>query len=310
MEIKNNKLSGDLTEFRLSPNRGAPFAPPAPDTIVIHFTAGGSLESSVQTLSDETSKASAHVVVGRDGKIVQLVPFDTVAWHAGVSSFQGRTGFNRFSIGIEIDNAGRLTQTASGGFMTWFMKPIDKADAVQAVHRSETVATWWHAYTEVQIAKTFELCTLLIRAYNITSIVGHEEIAPSRKTDPGPAFPLDRLRDRLLGTRRDEIGSAHLEVGVISAALLNARAEPSTSSTVLGTPLPRGTSVQIVEARQGWLRIISPRPAWVKEEHVLREMIDFPSFAADGRPDSGGDERPGGGGGGGRPGGGGGEHRP
>jgi N-acetylmuramoyl-L-alanine amidase len=301
MEIKNNRLSGDLTEFRLSPNRGAPFAAPAPDTIVIHFTAGSSLESSVQTLSNEASKASVHVVVGRDGKIVQLVPFDTVAWHAGVSNFQGRTGFNRFSIGIEIDNAGRLTQTASGSFMTWFMKPIGAADAIQAVHRNEAVATWWHAYTEAQIDKVFELCRLLIGAYNITSIVGHEEIAPSRKTDPGPAFPLDRLRDRLLGTRRDEIGSAHLEVGVISAALLNARAEPSTSSTVLGTPLPRGTSVQIVEARQGWLRIISPRPAWVKEEHVLREMIDFPSFAADGRPDSGGDERPGGGGGGGRP---------
>jgi hypothetical protein len=61
---------------------------------------------------------------------------------------------------------------------------------------------------------------------------------------------------------------------------------------VLGTPLPRGTAVQIAESRPGWLRIVSPLPAWLKEEHVLREMIEFPSFAADLRPDSGGEGRP------------------
>jgi N-acetylmuramoyl-L-alanine amidase len=272
MQIANNKLTGDQARFQLSPNHGAAFKAPGPDTLVIHFTAGASLESSVRSLSDPASKASAHVVVGRDGKIVQLVPFDTVAWHAGVSSFQGRTGFNRFSIGIEIDNAGRLTQTASGDFVTWFMKPIAKADAVQAVHRNESAATWWHAYTETQIDRVFELCALLIGTYDIKLIVGHEEITPGRKTDPGPAFPLDRLRDRLLGTHRNEEGAADLAAGVITASLLNARAEPSTSASVLGT-LPRGTPVQVVESRRGWLRIVSPVAAWVKDEHVKRERI-------------------------------------
>lgn len=272
MKITNNKLTGDQTEFQPSPNHGAAFKAPGPDTLVIHFTAGASLDSSVRSLSDPASKASAHVVVGRDGKIVQLVPFDTVAWHAGVSSFQGRTGFNRFSIGIEIDNAGRLTQTASGDFVTWFMKPIAGTDAVQAVHRNESIATWWHAYTETQIDKIFELCALLVRTYAIKLIVGHEEITPGRKTDPGPAFPLDRLRDRLLGTHRNEEGSADLAAGMVSASLLNARAEPSTSAAVLGT-LPRGTPVQIVESRKGWLRIVSPMAAWLKEDHVKRERI-------------------------------------
>ena len=294
MKNDNDRLAGDDTVFKLSPNQGAAFKAPNPDTLVIHFTAGASLESSAKTLSDPASKASAHLVIGRDGKIVQLVPFNTVAWHAGVSSFQGRTGFNQYSIGIEIDNAGRLNQTASGDFLTWFGKPIPKSDAVQAMHRNESKATWWHAYTETQIERVFEVCALLVQRYGIKFIVGHEEIAPGRKTDPGPAFPLDRLRDRLLGTGRDEEGAADLEVGVVSAALLNARAEPSTLSAILGQHLQRGTSVQIAESRQGWLRILTPMAAWVKEDFVMRPMPDFPSFAAfgGGGVAPAGDQRP------------------
>jgi N-acetylmuramoyl-L-alanine amidase len=274
MKINKHRLADDNTVFKLSPNHGAAFKTPNPDTLVIHFTAGASLDSSARTLSDPASKASAHLVIGRDGKIAQLVPFDTVAWHAGVSSFQGRTGFNQYSIGIEIDNAGRLSQTASGNFLTWFSKPIPKKDAVQAVHRNESKATWWHAYTETQIERVFEVCALLVERYGIKLIVGHEEIAPGRKTDPGPAFPLDRMRDRLLGTGRNEEGAADLEVGIVSASFLNARAEPSTMGAILGNPLPRGTSVQIAESRQGWLRILTPIPAWVKEDFVTRALPD------------------------------------
>jgi len=204
MDIKNDKLTGTDISFKPSPNHGVKYTAGLPDTIVIHFTAGASLNSSVASLSDPASKASAHVVVGRDGKTVQLVPFDTVAWHAGASTLGDRTGLNKFSIGIEIDNAGRLTQTASGDFLTWFGKRVLKKDAIQGVHRNETSASWWQAYTETQIDCVFELCALLARTYPITAIVGHEEIAPGRKSDPGPAFPLERLRDRLLGEGRRE----------------------------------------------------------------------------------------------------------
>jgi N-acetylmuramoyl-L-alanine amidase len=223
MDIRNHKLSGAGTSFSASPNHGGSFVTSLPDTVVIHFTAGASLESSVKSLSTQGSNASAHVVVGRNGQVVQLVPFDVVAWHAGASSFGNRTGLNKYSIGIEIDNAGRLTQTASSDFLTWFGKRIPQEDAVQGVHRNESQPTWWHAYTEQQIERVSDLVKLLIETYPISVIVGHEEIAPGRKTDPGPAFPLDRLRDRWLGVGRREDAPAPAPV-IAAGAVLPPRA--------------------------------------------------------------------------------------
>lgn len=223
MDIKNDKLTGADISFKASPNHGGAFATGLPDTLVIHFTAGASLSSSVASLCNPTAKASAHVVVGRDGTIVQLVPFDTVAWHAGASTWADRHGLNKFSIGIEIDNAGRLTQTASGDFLTWFGKRVAKKDAIQGMHRNETTPSWWHAYTQEQIDAVFELCALLASEYPIDVLVGHEEIAPGRKSDPGPAFPLDRLRERILGPGRIE--DAPAAVPLVTASL---------SPTVLG----------------------------------------------------------------------------
>jgi N-acetylmuramoyl-L-alanine amidase len=243
MNIQNHKLTGDKVSFSASPNHGARFANGLPDAVVIHFTAGASLESSVRTLSSPDSKASAHVVVGRDGTIVQLVPFDVVAWHAGASSLGNRSGLNKFSIGIEIDNAGRLTQTASGDFMTWFGRRIAREDAVQGVHRNESTPSWWHVFTEQQIERVSELVTLLINTYPIAIVVGHEEIAPGRKSDPGPAFPLDRLRDRWLGAGRQEDAPAPPQPlpvpGPAPVAVAAAIAVPVTAGA--GQPTTGGT---------------------------------------------------------------------
>ena len=76
-----------------------------PDTIVIHATGGSSAESSARYLANKATPVSAHLVIGRRGEIYQLVPFNVIAWHAGKSTHKGRTNLNRYSIGIELDNA-------------------------------------------------------------------------------------------------------------------------------------------------------------------------------------------------------------
>lgn len=81
-----------------------------PEYIVMHYTAGPTAKAAVNTLTNKSAKVSAHLVIGRDGSIFQLVPFNKVAWHAGVSSWEGRTSLNMYSIGIELDNNGRLTR--------------------------------------------------------------------------------------------------------------------------------------------------------------------------------------------------------
>src|SRR5882672_10600458 len=110
--ISNHRVGG--TPFKPSANHGRGFAAGFPDALIIHFTAGASAESSAAWLCNPQAKASAHVVVARDGSIIQLVPFDTVAWHAGASSYGGRSGYNQYSIGIETDYPGRLTRTQGG----------------------------------------------------------------------------------------------------------------------------------------------------------------------------------------------------
>ena len=87
---------------------GGPFEGPNPDTIILHFTDGHTLETAINTLCDREKQVSAHVVVGRDGALVQLVAFDQIAWHAGQSGWGERTQFNRYSLGIEVQNAGKL----------------------------------------------------------------------------------------------------------------------------------------------------------------------------------------------------------
>lgn len=116
-------------------------------------------------------RVSAHVLVRRDGGVTQYVPFHKRAWHAGISRFSGRERCNDYSIGIELEGADDVP------------------------------------YTQRQYRRLAALVRLLMRHYpGITParIVGHSDIAPGRKTDPGPAFDWDRFRSAL-----QPVGSAN-----------------------------------------------------------------------------------------------------
>jgi len=274
MKIHNYLLEGDNAAIKMSPNHGGKFTAANPDTIVIHYTAGRSAESSVNTLCNPKTKASAHLVVGRDGSITQLVPFDTVSWHAGKSSYRGRTGFNKYSIGIEIDNAGRL-EKSGGKYVSWFKKVYEIEDVVEAVHRNENIPGFWHAYTEDQISIVNDICELLIEAYQIGSILGHEEISPKRKSDPGPAFPLDKLRDHLLASDRseedeEEAGGVTVlnNAGLVTASKLNIRRFPNRNSETVSPPLTKGTLVEIVNEHDGWYEVDIKTRGWVKKDYI------------------------------------------
>lgn len=109
-------------------------------------------------------KVSSHLLIRRDGEVIQFVPFDKRAWHAGQSHFQGRENCNDFSIGIELEGA-------------------------------DTVP-----YQPVQYQKLVQLTNTIMQAYPAITkdrIVGHSDIAPGRKTDPGPAFDWKYFRELL-----------------------------------------------------------------------------------------------------------------
>tara|TARA_B100000242_G_scaffold95723_4_gene65495 strand:+ start:1682 stop:2221 length:540 start_codon:yes stop_codon:yes gene_type:complete len=109
-------------------------------------------------------KVSSHILIKRDGKIIQFVPFNKKAWHAGESVFKGRLNCNEFSIGIELEGC-------------------EEDD-----------------FTQNQYKNLVNICLTLFKYYpEITrqNVVGHSEIAPGRKTDPGKNFNWEYLRENL-----------------------------------------------------------------------------------------------------------------
>lgn len=117
-----------------------------------------SLDPYFQTIAE--LQVSAHLFIERDGAITQFVPFDTRAWHAGVSSFQGVANCNDYSIGIELEGCDDI------------------------------------AYTDAQYIALAETARQILADYPLITperIVGHNQIAPERKTDPGEAFDWDRF---------------------------------------------------------------------------------------------------------------------
>ncbi|MBF6058463.1 1,6-anhydro-N-acetylmuramyl-L-alanine amidase AmpD [Thiomicrorhabdus heinhorstiae] len=109
-------------------------------------------------------RVSAHVLIRRDGSIIQFVPFHKRAWHAGVSLFNGRQACNDFSIGIELEGTDRHCYTAS-----------------QYHSLAKLIKSLWRVYPSLRNRH----------------VVGHSEIAPGRKTDPGPCFVWSAM-ERLL----------------------------------------------------------------------------------------------------------------
>lgn len=110
-------------------------------------------------------RVSSHLLIRRDGEVVQFVPFHRRAWHAGVSQFQGRAACNDFSIGIELEGCDD------------------------------------QAYEAVQYSVLGSVTRALMASYpgiSRSCVVGHSDIAPGRKTDPGPAFDWQRYHDLLV----------------------------------------------------------------------------------------------------------------
>lgn len=250
MKIVNHRLMDENDyplPYQSSPNytRGRTLQP---DYIVIHYTAGSSAKNSIDWLCNPTAKASAHIVIGRDGEITQLVNFNKIAWHAGISAWDNKTNINRFSIGIELENAGQLTKQGNN-WVTWFGSTIENNNVMLATHKNRTDECGWHTYTEAQIRACQDLCILLTEKYAIKEIIGHDDICPQRKTDPGPAFPLTNIASQVMGRQTQD---EQLPI-VKTTTHLNIRTGPGTQHSKLEEgPLPTHTAVLVLEKVNNW----------------------------------------------------------
>lgn len=273
MEIKNHMLTAPADTHLKSPNMGGTIVP---TIIVLHYTASGGADGQgdADYLSRAAARASAQVVVGRNGSIDQIIPLNKRAWHAGKSEYKGQSDVNTFSIGIEIDNWGWLS-------------PDGKSHAgVQVPSHLQFKGTrsghsLWEVYPQIQLDAVESVIAEICKTYKITDIVGHEDIAPGRKQDPGPALDefKRKMKDKYVENANQETTS-HAEQkpstttqdshsATVTASSLRLRARPTTSAVVL-TNLTKGRKVTLLEKPvSGWVKVkVGERVGYVASEYL------------------------------------------
>ncbi|MGR3714903.1 MAG: N-acetylmuramoyl-L-alanine amidase [Shimia sp.] len=148
----------DLIDFP-SPNFGPRRDGLRPELIVLHYTAMKTAEAALERLCDPIPEVSAHYLICEKGRVFKLVDEEMRAWHAGAGTWQGKGDINSRSIGIELDNRGT------------------------------------HPFSEPQMVALETLLPTIMARWNIaaSSVIGHSDMAPGRKFDPGPRFDWRRL---------------------------------------------------------------------------------------------------------------------
>lgn len=133
--------------------------------VVLHYTEMKPVETALERLCDPEAQVSAHYLITEEGEVVRLVDESKRAWHAGASFWRGHKDVNSASIGIELDHPGH--------------------------------ALGYRPFAEEQIDALIPLLHRIMRQYDIprANVVGHSDVAPARKTDPGELFPWGRLAE-------------------------------------------------------------------------------------------------------------------
>lgn len=238
-----------------SPNHGGVLE--SPSLLVIHYTGSPNAQSALGWFARPEARASAHYVVSRAGEVWECVPPTVQAWHAGASSWEFAdgsrlVGLNRHSIGIELANAGVVTRplSASEDYLSAFGERI-VSEVERMRHPHEKEVRSWQTYTGAQLEAALEVCLALRAGFpSLRDVVGHSDIAPTRKLDPGPCFPMESFRARLFGrfVAAPNMGTTTTWVPM--------REKPNAGAPkIRGGPLPPHTELRLLEARRGWVRV-------------------------------------------------------
>ena len=152
-----------------TPNFGERKGGVRPSMIVLHYTDTQDTQEALDYMMNPVREVSAHYVVEKDGQVIQMVKDEKRAWHAGKAYWRGERDINSYSIGVEIVNSGH----------TYGHEP----------------------FPEVQIEMVVRLCKRVMKKWGIeaSGVLGHSDVAPGRKEDPGHLFPWQRLAEQGIG---------------------------------------------------------------------------------------------------------------
>jgi N-acetylmuramoyl-L-alanine amidase len=245
MKIANNLLvaeTGDSVRIDLTPFVGGIIDP---TFMIIHYTATANASSPVnffKNAADNPQKVAAHIVLDTNGAIIQMVPFNKKCSHAGSSVWLGANdGMNAHAIGIEIVNAGPASATKPG--------------VIRKSHKNNppgaNPAEYWYPYPPAQLTALYALSKLILATYPaIKTVIGHDDVSPYRKQDPGPAFSWDAYRTGVYGSTND-IG----KIFTVNTADTKFRSVNSTANNTPLKALPVGYQVGLIETVGDWCHV-------------------------------------------------------
>jgi N-acetylmuramoyl-L-alanine amidase len=210
VEVRDHRVfvGGVQVPLRSTPNRGGLIKP---ELIVLHDTAGRlDGKSSVAWMVNKAARASANLFVDREGNVTQLAPLNVATWHAGQSKYKGRRQVNGFSIGIEIENPGKMEQGSliSNAKAWWGQNFNIRHYGIKWHKDADHGAGFWMPYTQKQLDAVTALCQQIVAAYTMRDVTTHYAISPGRKVDVNPLFPIEQVRKAALGPAAGPMGRA------------------------------------------------------------------------------------------------------
>jgi N-acetylmuramoyl-L-alanine amidase len=175
---------------RFSPNYDARPDGTEVDMLVLHYTGMETAEAALERLCDPEAKVSAHYLIHENGDVLQIVEEANRAWHAGVASWRGETDVNARSIGIELVNPGH--------------------------------EFGYREFPDAQLTALDDLCLDIFSRHDVPArnVVGHSDVAPARKQDPGELFPWQRLATKNIGIWPRRLGSVSSSSDHVAAMFL------------------------------------------------------------------------------------------
>lgn len=178
-----------------SPNHDSRPAETPVDILLLHYTDMRSCVEAIERLRDPDARVSAHYCVAIDGTVHALVPEDRRAWHAGISYWAGAADINSRSIGIELDNPGHQFG--------------------------------YRPFAEAQMQALIELCRGILERHPIPAhrVLGHSDVAPARKIDPGELFDWRRMAAAGIGLWPDATGFADPGAAVTADAMAKVQSD-------------------------------------------------------------------------------------
>ena len=233
------------------------------DMIIIKSTTNQTINAS-GNINGNIPTSPTHVLIDRDGLVTQFIPFNQQLPTTISGSWDGLKDLTSRSIILTFVNHGRL-QKQNEQFVAADGVALDKTDVFTGIHQNEESLSYWQKFTDSQIAVAEKIIHCLTSAYQVKYILGYEEVCPGLQTDPGPAFPLEIIRRKVMKDQVREVGN------VPNFKNISDQIDLSTILRNGAQDLKTDRNARIVNIRRkngGWYKVNIDLGGFIKEEWV------------------------------------------